>query len=109
MRGRNKSGRFANLGYALIRADQQFLCVFASDMMMIGKRRVPRMPLEGPEQIASVDKQRIGHFLQREFVCPVLLHVLDRGVCQRFAAGFFSGRHEAPFPAFFQTGTFFPQ
>ena len=63
MGGRNESGRFANLGYALIRADQQFLCVFASDQVMIRQRRAARMLFEGPEQIAAIDKQRVRHLL----------------------------------------------
>ena len=107
MGGRNEPCRFADFGYALVCADELLLRVLAPDMMMINQRCVSRMAFERPEQIAAIDKQRVGHLLQGEFVRPVLLHVSNRGVCQRFAAGFLSDGHEGAFPVFFQTGTFF--
>ena len=108
MGGRNESGRFANLGYALIRADQQLLCVFAPDHVMIRQRRMARMLFKVPEQIAAIDKQRVRHLLQREFVRAMLFHVGDGGVRQRFAARFFAAWPQAAIPFFFQTGTFSP-
>ena len=59
-----KPDRLADFGDAPVRVHKQFLCLAASDHMMISQGRHMEVPFEGPHQVTAVDIERAGDFLQ---------------------------------------------
>ena len=87
MRGGDEPRRLAYLGNGQVGLLEQRFRLRAAELMMIAQRRHARMALEGAQQIAAVDIQRLRHLLQGKLFFAVGLHIGLRRLGQGFAAG----------------------